>query len=199
MTEHQIHYEKKFYQDKKTGYWISTSCPKIRAHVWVWIYYHGKPPKGFHIHHKDGNKSNNSIENLNILTISDHVNHHISHDELRRKKSKEICDRVRPLAKAWHSSPEGKAWHKLHAIKGNFGNWNPLDYTCQECKKEYKSKKRSKARFCSNACKSKYRRNSGIDNIECQCMTCSKKFTKNKYSKAINCSKKCASTMRSCM
>jgi hypothetical protein len=39
--------------------------------------YHGiKIPKGFHIHHIDGNHDNNNIENLKMLSADDHAKKH---------------------------------------------------------------------------------------------------------------------------
>ena len=35
-----------------------------RLHRAVWEYFHGPIPKGYHIHHMDGNRANNNIENL---------------------------------------------------------------------------------------------------------------------------------------
>ncbi len=37
---------------------------------------HGKIPKGFHVHHKDGDHSNNSLENLMLMRGSDHLAYH---------------------------------------------------------------------------------------------------------------------------
>lgn len=196
MVEHQIHYGKKFYQDKQTGYWISTTCPKIRAHVWVWNQFHGEVPKGMHIHHKDENKSNNSFENLKIMHYADHAIHHSRErmrDPIFRQKIIDNCNKARPLTKEWHASKEGRAWHSLHAIKNNFGNWDPIKYICLICNKEYLSKVRGKdgTKFCSNNCKSQHRRNNKLDHIEKECVTCSKKFFSNKYNKIKNCSRAC--------
>ena len=38
-----------------------------RIHVQVWESVNGKTPKGFHIHHKDGNKQNNIVSNLEYI------------------------------------------------------------------------------------------------------------------------------------
>lgn len=200
MNIHQEHFGKKFYQDKKTGYWISTQCPKIRAHVWVWNHFHGKIPKGMHIHHRDGNKSNNDFTNLQILSVSDHVKIHFDEDPKRRIHAKEMADKYRHMTKEWHSSEEGRAWHRLHALKNNFGNPEPTRYDCHQCGKEYFSKlvAKERTRFCSNNCKSKWRRDAGLDDVEKNCLLCGKKFTTNKYSKTIFCSKSCGKKKIAC-
>lgn len=183
--EHQIHYNRKFYQDKKTGYWISTECPKIRAHRWIWINSHGKIPKGFHIHHKDENRSNNSIENLELMEASRHLSLHMTPE--RRQTNSEWAEIIRPLTKEWHASEEGRAWHRYHALKSGFGKWEYKEYKCQQCGNEYKSKNVKGSRFCSNNCKSQWRRESGIDNVIRECQFCKSPFIINKYSKTKFC------------
>ncbi len=46
-------------------------------HHYVWEKHNGAIPEGYHIHHIDGNKLNNKIENLEIMTESKHHKHHI--------------------------------------------------------------------------------------------------------------------------
>jgi hypothetical protein len=189
MVIHQQHFGRKFYQDQRTGYWISTDYPRIRAHRWVWINIHGKIPKGYHIHHKNENKSDNSIENLELIERTRHLKHHYT--EEKREFARKWAANIRPLTKKWHASEEGRAWHKMHALRCNFGNFPFKDYSCLNCNKPFKSRKISSAKFCSNACKSSFRRKSGTDDIEAHCEKCGKRFIKNKYSKQRYCSIGC--------
>lgn len=48
----------------------------IQTHKKVWILANGNPPKGFHIHHKNHNKFDNRLDNLELMTCSDHTRHH---------------------------------------------------------------------------------------------------------------------------
>lgn len=189
----QYYCNRKFYQDKKTGYWISTDYPRIRAHVWVWTCFHGKPPKGYHIHHKNENKSDNRIENLELISAGRHSKHHVTDES--RERARKWADKIRPMTKKWHASPEGIAWHRLHAFKCNFGNGEEYEYICHQCTKTYKSKliAEGRTKFCSNACKSAWRRKSGLDNIEKACAKCGCKFVSNKYVKQRFCSRVCSS------
>ena len=41
-------------------------------HVLVWEQHNGPIPEGYQIHHIDGDKSNNSIENLQLVSALDH-------------------------------------------------------------------------------------------------------------------------------
>src|SRR6266403_1185225 len=136
MINHQEHYDRIFYQDKKTGYWISTSYPRIRAHRWIWNNVHGIIPKGYHIHHRNEDKSDNRIENLELIEATRHLSHHASKPE-NRQRLKQLVDKIRPMTKEWHRSEEGRAWHRLHAIKTKFGKWEPTKHDCQQCGKQY--------------------------------------------------------------
>lgn len=46
-------------------------------HLMVWVE-HGnlKPPPGYNIHHKDGNKKNNNIKNLELIKSTQHISRH---------------------------------------------------------------------------------------------------------------------------
>lgn len=57
-------------------------------HRAVWEFYNGEIPKGYVVHHKDFNPENNSIENLQLMTHSEHKK---LHNEMR-KPEKYICE-----------------------------------------------------------------------------------------------------------
>jgi hypothetical protein len=195
--EHQTHFGKKFYQDKQKGYWISTTEPRIRAHVWVWKSIHGNIPKGYHIHHRDENKSNNSIENLELIHSSRHLSIHSSKPE-NKERARKRAEKIRPLTKEWHRSKEGRKWHSEHAIRCNFGNGEYFDYKCFECKKPYRSKVKAenRSKFCCNACKSRWRRKMGFDEIDKICPVCNKNYRSNKYSRSKTCGKTCGQILK---
>jgi hypothetical protein len=184
----QSHFNREFYQDNKKGYWISIDYPRIRAHRWVWINNHGNIPKGYHIHHKDKDKSNNDISNLELIEASKHLRDHMTLE--RRKKASEWAAKIRPLTKKWHNSEEGIAWHKYHALKFNFGKWDFKNINCKVCKINFTPKTHHQE-FCSNNCKSQWRRLSGLDDIKRICEGCKNEFTANKYTKTRFCTKKC--------
>ena len=93
-----------FRRDKKTGYYLNAKTHK-RLHVYVWEYYNGEEiPKGCVVHHKDFNKSNNEIENLQLLTKKDHATlHGKSWTKERYENQIKILDEnARPKASEWH-------------------------------------------------------------------------------------------------
>lgn len=192
-VKYQRHYGKLFYQDKKTGYWISTKCPKKRAHVWVWEYHNGKRPKGFHIHHRDQNKSNNSIENLELLSPSEHSKIHMT--EQKKELATKTLNKIRPLTKKWHRSEEGRKWHKENGIQGWIKK-KEIEIICDVCGKLCKTKTYHQ-RFCSNKCKSRFRRDEKIDDIEIECVICKIIIRRNKYAKSKTCSAKCGGIFKS--
>ena len=97
---------------------------------------------------------------------------------------------ARPKAIEWHKSKEGRAWHSMHA-KEVTKNMKKKKYICIQCNLAFYKKPLGENRFCTNACKSRYRRAMGFDDIERLCLNCNKPFTSNKYGKTYNCSKAC--------
>lgn len=67
----------------KTGWYLTVNLIKKktrftrRLHRLVYEAFVGEIPKGYHIHHKDGNKQNNHVENLQLLDVKSHHNLHI--------------------------------------------------------------------------------------------------------------------------
>lgn len=86
--------------DKK-GYpciWINNK--EIKLHIYIWEKINGNKPKGYEIHHKDFNKENYKIENLELLTLSVHRRIHcgwIRENSKWIKKPCNECNRILPL------------------------------------------------------------------------------------------------------
>ena len=64
--------------------------------------------------------------------------------------------------------------------KETFNYRKPKMGVCTNCGKEFVGQP-GKDRFCSNACKSAYRRKSGVDNVTRSCAFCGGPFIVNKY------------------
>lgn len=179
----------KFTKDNKTGYYLSSiiNGKRYRLHRYVWEYYNGEIPKGYHIHHKDHNKDNNELDNLELLTKQEHINRHIEEmsDELKQKYRNNLKI-ARTKAIEWHKSKEGKEWHKKQ-YDISLGNRTKQKFICEYCGKEYETLNNGINKFCSSKCKSAYRRSTGLDDIERICIKCNKKFKTNKYGKTKYC------------
>lgn len=60
------------------------------------------------VHHKDGNKRNNDLDNLKLKTLSQHTKDHYANGDLHKLTLEDI-------QKSWLSRPKGidSPWHKL--------------------------------------------------------------------------------------
>ncbi len=160
----------------------------------VWEFHNGLIPDGYVVHHKDEDKSNNRIENLELMSAQAHGRKHAierweSASEEERQKRVANINRASELAKAWHSSKEGRAWHSKHA-KSQVRK--KVELKCTYCGKNFLGiAKLTKRGFCSMSCQSGARTKSGIDDEERNCVSCGKIFRANKYKKTKTCSKNC--------
>lgn len=187
----------KFTRDEKTGYYLNATIRK-RIHRYVWEYHNGEIPKGYEIHHIDYDKSNNDISNLQLLSQKEHQKLHGAEltEEQRQRLRDNLANTARPEAIKWHGSKEGRDWHKKHyeAMKHK---WNiKQNFECLNCGKKYESVAKNHSKFCSNACKSAYRRKMGFDDVERSCANCGEKFIINKYAKRKFCCLECAHKYR---
>ena len=174
----------KFCRDDRTGYYLNSTIRK-RLHRYVWECEVGPIPKGYHVHHIDGDKTNNDLSNLSIMTNTGHQRLH--GQELKRKeKSRANIKIAVKYAPAWHHSEAGKKWHSEH-----MAGYKPprSKRICEQCGAEFMGTAWS--RFCSNNCKSKWRRLAGLDDEERTCIICGRTFLCNKYDKTKVCSIEC--------
>lgn len=186
----------KFRRDPKTGYYLSTKkVPqfgrRIRLHVYVWTKYNGPIPDGYQVHHKDQDKSHNEIDNLAMLEKHNHAKWHGSHltEERKAQLRKNIQEKGVPAAKAWHHSEEGLEWHKQHYEQMGYKLHLKTKGVCAECGKPFVGI--SHQRFCSNKCKSAWRRDQHIDDEKRVCEECGRTFYTNKYQKKKFCCEEC--------
>ena len=60
----------------QTGNKINKNSKTIMLHRLIWECVNGEIPNGYEIHHIDGNKLNNSIHNLELVSIEEHHKEH---------------------------------------------------------------------------------------------------------------------------
>jgi len=137
--------EGKYYYNKYHGRYM---------HRAVWEKHNGKIPEGYHVHHKDHDCANNNIENLEIISASDHAKLHAKDNKwVGSEGNKKQLLEAQELAKLWHSSEEGRSWHAQNGRKA----WEKRKYfpkICERCSKEYQTAFPERSKYCSNNCKS---------------------------------------------
>lgn len=162
-------------------------------HVAIWEHFSGKTvPKGYCIHHKDGNTFNNNYDNLECVKISEHLSYHAKKNFENPKyveSNKELLNKMRDKATQWHKSEKGRQWHSEHAKKIV---WKcDKECVCKNCGKTFMSYHKD-AKFCSDKCGEQYRAHQ--KRFTAVCKECGKTFsyggkasTKRKF-----CSHSCA-------
>lgn len=162
-----------------------------RLHQEIWRDAHGPIPAGHHIHHRDGNSLNNSLDNLECVPGDEHHAYHMSllSDEERAKR-REWFHQIRRRASNWHQSSSGRQWHK-ELGKYSWEGRESQQYICQQCGSMFSSRGIAPPKFCSNACKSAARRAKGLDLEKRICIICGARFSANKYQPNATCSRSC--------
>lgn len=59
----------------------------------VWLVFNGKKPSGYDIHHIDGNKLNDRLDNLQLIDHGEHSRHHNIGKELTDETKQKIKDK----------------------------------------------------------------------------------------------------------
>lgn len=179
-----------FTREDKTGYYLN-STNRLRLHRFVWEQNNTAIPKGYHVHHLNGDKNDNTVANLRLLRQEEHLELHGKHlTEKQKAYLKSHKEKFILKATEWHKSEEGREWHRKH-VKEQWHNWHKREKVniCSICGKEFLATR--KARFCSILCKTKARREAGKDLETRTCEVCGKTFQANKYSTTRFCGVDC--------
>jgi len=92
-------------------------------HVAIWETFSGETvPPGHEVNHRNGDTFDFDFENLECLPKAVHraLPKHYGPEQ------SEHLARIRPLASAWHRSPEGRAWHRENFRKHPPGSRTPM-------------------------------------------------------------------------
>lgn len=198
MEKHIWFNNLKFTRDEKTGYYLNSTI-RERLHRYVWRFYNGEIPDGYEIHHKNGDKGTVDVAQLELKKKGLHQKEHgyrLTQEE-RRWRRNNMNHNVRPKAIEWHKSAEGREWHSENS-KRQWKRKSPKKYICSMCGKEYLSLNsygEESNTFCSNACKSKWRRQIGKDLIVKVCSHCGKEFETNRFRPSECCSRTCSNRL----
>jgi len=169
-------------ESKGQGYYRRTE----RLHRRVWEDNNGPVPKGMCIHHLDGNTRNNSIDNLQCLSIKDHHKIHFSSE-----KQVAHLHAAREKANLWHKSKKGRK--KLSELgKKQWLTAKPLPFTCTICGYVGETMNRSGTKYCSQKCRSRAGYLALF--VKKKCFVCDSEF-QTADRKTRTCSPQCASEL----
>lgn len=185
-----VEFEGVRYYLKPAGY--RKSDDGVYLHRAVWAHHNGPIPAGWHVHHINGDKSDNAGGNLVALPQSEHASHHMA--ERPAGWWKTPLAQARAAAEAWHRDP---AFRPVR-VEGGKKSWvgrEPVRLLCTGCGAGYAGFWTGRgAKFCAPKCRSKHRRDSGVDNETRQCRTCGVDFRVSRYSKQQHCGASCGGT-----
>lgn len=132
-----------------------------RLHRDVWKAAFGEIPRRCHVHHRDGDKANNRIENLEAIDSAEHLRIERGADSVH--KQSRISDATRLKAAEWHGSDAGREWHRRQAVRAQaWTKWQRETKKCLDCGTEFLALVRKSGNsqvYCCSACKvSAYRK-----------------------------------------
>ena len=195
--EYQYFDGMRFYRTNENDYFRhSLGKTTLLLHRYVWEKHNCEIPEGYEIHHIDGDKANNDISNLQLISAHDHRMLHgerLTEEECKWKRQN-IKNTAVPKAVEWHKSDEGREWHKQQYEKMKDKLHQKSEHECLNCGKLFMGEVKDK--YCSNACKSAYRRKNGLNLEERVCVICGKPFMTDKYRKASTCSRECRGKLK---
>src|SRR3989344_1123068 len=126
-----------------------------RLHRYIWRKKNGEVPKGFIVHHIDGNPLNNSISNLGIMERGEHAHHHWTKE--KREWARENIKTIIELASQWSKTPTGKKRRRELGLQNAHFMYNRpiIERKCDLCRKKYFTKYPERGRFCHLNCRQK--------------------------------------------
>lgn len=131
----------------------------LLLHREIWKDTFGAIPEGHHVHHKDGDTSNNALSNLECIPSSEHYAAHREERRARGKSEKHLAllEKIRPLTKEWHASKDGIKWHKDHYQKSLGDKRKAVPTKCIECGVAFMVDALCFARtkFCGGTCRAR--------------------------------------------
>lgn len=115
----------------------------IRRNRLIWFYFNGEIPEGMVVNHIDENKENNSITNMNLMTIEQNNKWGTRGKRARvsiSKAKKGIIPKANPPKEVYQFSLDGeliKVWSSASELGRNGFNQGWVSQCCRESKPAY--------------------------------------------------------------
>jgi hypothetical protein len=108
---------------KTFGYvWIKVAGAWVKEHHAVWKKTTGNSvPRGWVLHHKDGNKENNALENLELMTRGQHASLHKTGSKLSEETKQKMSSSAIEVAAREGESEARSSRAKIQHEQKNFG------------------------------------------------------------------------------
>lgn len=121
----------------------------IDEHRLIWIKEYGEIPKGYVIHHIDGDKTNNNLSNLECISLSEHSRRHRIGNGLSQETKEKISKKRTDYFEKLYSTIPNGYWvcidcHQLLPLDRFYKisrNFKGHSYRCKECRKKKRNKK----------------------------------------------------------
>ena len=169
------------YHKKKGGHYFND----FSVHRAIFSYYHGSIPNSLDIHHKDMDKANNDILNLELLTKS---GHHKKHWE-GEGTVKLICAECgkeffahRRIKKGTNAFCSKECGDKFRTKVANRTHEKKI---CKNCGKEFQGRKDIDVQFCSQKCHYQFIKKTHVKLRKCK--YCGKEFVAKRKSQIYCC------------
>lgn len=132
-------------------YWEGDRQRCVYRYQWIWIKANGPIPKGFEIHHKNHNCSDDRLDNLELLSGESHAKYH---GQIASKNAPNYeCATCHIIFKG--PAKPGRAIR--YCSQKCWYNKMPMK-KCEHCKTEFKPKATGQ-RFCSKPCWNEFAKN----------------------------------------
>lgn len=129
----------------------------VKLYHAVWKYHRGPIPAGYHIHHRDNDRSNNTIGNLECITVKEHLG--VRHGPEFGERGRRAQPKASAAAVAWHRSEEGRRWHAEQGNRLQQMKRPRVQTVCQQCGEKFMAAAYAVAsgyaKFCGPNCKAK--------------------------------------------
>lgn len=182
------------YYKKPPGYYKMQWGPYL--HRSVWEFHNGPIPEGYVVHHIDGERDHNDLENLQCMPSGEHGRMHMD-DPGRKESSRQNIHGAIVAAVEWRRRNPDLA--KAIGEKGGAGTAARLArigksvFRCDHCGDEYKAYPRPEAGtgYCSKSCVTAARVARGVDDEDRKCVVCDDIFRANRYTDRKTCALAC--------